>query len=214
MPQPNLVTISCEKPNFKRQRHLAYSTVGTPDYIAPEVFNQQGYTEAVDWWSVGIILFEMLVGYPPFYSDDPSITCQKIMHWKQTLKIPPESGVSPAAADLILRLLRDRNDRFGNAGVGEIKSHPFFNGVTWENIRNTQAPYIPEISSEIDTRNFENFKEIEPFYPENITRGSKKDIEFIGYTFKKEESRDLVVSALLELETLRRSEDSLKLASW
>eukprot|EP00358_Blepharisma_japonicum_P007356 CAMPEP_0202943858 /NCGR_PEP_ID=MMETSP1395-20130829/4450_1 /ASSEMBLY_ACC=CAM_ASM_000871 /TAXON_ID=5961 /ORGANISM="Blepharisma japonicum, Strain Stock R1072" /LENGTH=186 /DNA_ID=CAMNT_0049641873 /DNA_START=274 /DNA_END=834 /DNA_ORIENTATION=- len=48
LPQPSLVTISCEKPNFKRQRHLAFSTVGTPDYIAPEVFNQQGYNEAVD----------------------------------------------------------------------------------------------------------------------------------------------------------------------
>jgi serine/threonine kinase 38 len=63
---------------------LAYSTVGTPDYIAPEVFGKYGYDETVDWWSVGCILFEMLVGYPPFFSDEPSITCQKIMHWKKT----------------------------------------------------------------------------------------------------------------------------------
>lgn len=54
---------------------MAYSTVGTPDYIAPEVFGQKGYTETVDWWSIGAILFEMLVGYPPFFSDEPSITC-------------------------------------------------------------------------------------------------------------------------------------------
>jgi serine/threonine kinase 38 len=60
---------------YKRNRQLAYSTVGTPDYIAPEVFGQCGYSETVDWWSVGAILFEMLVGYPPFFSDDPSITC-------------------------------------------------------------------------------------------------------------------------------------------
>jgi serine/threonine kinase 38 len=60
---------------FKRNRQLAYSTVGTPDYIAPEVFGNQGYTETVDWWSIGAILFEMLVGYPPFFADDPSITC-------------------------------------------------------------------------------------------------------------------------------------------
>lgn len=59
----------------KRSRQLAFSTVGTPDYIAPEVFGQQGYNETVDWWSVGAILFEMLVGYPPFFSDDPSVTC-------------------------------------------------------------------------------------------------------------------------------------------
>lgn len=58
---------------------MAFSTVGTPDYIAPEVFMQLGYNETVDWWSVGIIMYEMLVGYPPFFSDDPTTTCQKIM---------------------------------------------------------------------------------------------------------------------------------------
>jgi serine/threonine kinase 38 len=64
-----------KRSEYKRARKLAYSTVGTPDYIAPEVFGQQGYNETVDWWSVGAILFEMLVGYPPFFSDDPSVTC-------------------------------------------------------------------------------------------------------------------------------------------
>jgi len=76
---------------YKRNRQLAFSTVGTPDYIAPEVFGPKGYDETVDWWSVGVILFEMLVGYPPFFSDDSSITCQKILHWKKTLVIPPEA---------------------------------------------------------------------------------------------------------------------------
>ena len=60
---------------FKRNRIKAYSTVGTPDYIAPEVFGKSGYNETADWWSLGAILFEMLVGYPPFFSDDPSSTC-------------------------------------------------------------------------------------------------------------------------------------------
>lgn len=57
------------------RRKLAFSTVGTPDYIAPEVFSQKGYNELVDWWSVGVILFEMVIGYPPFYSDTPQKTC-------------------------------------------------------------------------------------------------------------------------------------------
>ena len=65
---------------FKRNRKLAFSTVGTPDYIAPEVFQQKGYNETVDWWSLGVILYELLVGYTPFFSDDPATTCQKILH--------------------------------------------------------------------------------------------------------------------------------------
>ena len=57
--------------------------MGTPDYIAPEVFQHKGYGKEVDWWSLGAIMFEMLVGYPPFFSENPSDTCQKIVKWKQ-----------------------------------------------------------------------------------------------------------------------------------
>jgi serine/threonine kinase 38 len=75
------------KPNI-RSRKLAYSTVGTPDYIAPEVFSQNGYTQTVDYWSLGVILFEMVVGYPPFYSDDQQTTCKKILNWQHNFHIP------------------------------------------------------------------------------------------------------------------------------
>ena len=84
-----------------------FTIVGTPDYIAPEVFGQKGYTETVDWWSLGTILFEMLVGYPPFLSDNSTITCKKIMNWKQWFVIPPEANLSPAAVDLLKRLICD-----------------------------------------------------------------------------------------------------------
>ena len=67
--------IANKRYEYKRNRKLAYSTVGTPDYIAPEVFGREGYSETADWWSVGAILYEMMVGYPPFFSDDPSVTC-------------------------------------------------------------------------------------------------------------------------------------------
>lgn len=122
-----------------------FSTVGTPDYIAPEVFGQKGYNETVDWWSVGVILYEMLVGYPPFYSDDPTSTCKKILQWRKNLVIPEEVRVSPTAQDLILRLLTDPKDRLGANGVHEIKLHPFFQGISWESIRSATAPYIPEV---------------------------------------------------------------------
>merc|ERR1719433_494503 len=76
---------------FKRDRKLMYSTVGTPDYIAPEVFSQKGYQKEVDWWSLGVIMYECLVGYPPFYAEEPLQTCRKIVNYKRTLKIPPEA---------------------------------------------------------------------------------------------------------------------------
>jgi serine/threonine kinase 38 len=129
--------------------------VGTPDYIAPEVFGQYGYDETVDWWSVGCILFEMLVGYPPFFSDEPSITCQKIMHWKKTFSIPPEAKLSAASTDILKRLICDAETRLGRNGVEEIKKHPFFKGLDWDTLRDLTPPYIPQVTSEISNENFD-----------------------------------------------------------
>ena len=159
-----LKSVLDQKLGYKRSRQLAFSTVGTPDYIAPEVFGQKGYDECVDWWSVGVILFEMLVGYPPFFSDDPSITCQKILHWKKTFVIPPEANLSPAATDLLKRFVSNSETRLGRNGADEIKKHPFFEGFDWEGIRKQKAPYIPSVTSEVSTENFDKFDEEEPFF--------------------------------------------------
>jgi serine/threonine kinase 38 len=140
---------------YKRCRQLAFSTVGTPDYIAPEVFGQQGYDETVDWWSVGVILFEMLVGYPPFFSDEPSITCQKILHWKKTFQIPAEANLSPAAADILKKMINASDVRLGRNGADEIKNHSFFEGFDWSNLRDRKAPYQPNVTSEISNENFD-----------------------------------------------------------
>lgn len=94
-------SINFNKESLRRNRKMAYSAVGTPDYVAPEVQGRIGYTETVDWWSMGVILFEMLVGYPPFASDDPSETWHKIQNWRKYLVIPRDADVSPEAADLI-----------------------------------------------------------------------------------------------------------------
>jgi serine/threonine kinase 38 len=217
LPQPSLVTISSDlskllkqtdRHSYKRNRELAFSTVGTPDYIAPEVFSQQGYNETVDWWSLGVILFEMLIGYPPFYSEDPSVTCQKIISWKKVLRIPPDPVISSEAIDLILKLIRDPADRLGNQGVDEIKSHPFFNNIDWENIRHSRAPYVPEVRSAIDTRHFDKFEEKEPFFGNNSEPSSAKrrDMDFVGYTYKRSTQRNSLVLALQELEALKASD--------
>jgi len=201
---------------YKRSRQLAYSTVGTPDYIAPEVFGQMGYNETVDWWSVGAILFEMLVGYPPFFSDDPSVTCQKILHWKKTLSIPSEANLSPAATDILKRLMCDSENRLGLNGVDEIKAHPFFEGLDWKNLRSAKAPLIADLTSDDDCHRFDKFEEEEPFYYATTNNGSsaasnsavgddkkkrqRKDINFVGYTYKKdvEEQKINLVKVLNE----------------
>jgi serine/threonine kinase 38 len=110
------------------------------------------------------------------------------LHWKKTLNIPPEANLSPPANDILKRLLCDADNRLGANGVTEIKAHPFFKGVDWEHIRNDQAPYIPELSSDEDCRRFDKFDEEEPFYPPNDrnARKQRKDINFVGYTYKKD----------------------------
>ena len=138
--------------------------MGTPDYIAPEVFGQQGYDETVDWWSVGCILFEMLVGYPPFFSDEPSITCQKIMHWKKTFNIPAEAKLSPESTDILKKLICDADNRLGRKGPNEIMAHPFFAPINWDEIRKLKPPYIPVVASEVSNENFDAFEEEDPFH--------------------------------------------------
>ncbi|XP_078667370.1 serine/threonine-protein kinase 38-like isoform X2 [Branchiostoma floridae x Branchiostoma belcheri] len=91
----------------RNRRQLAYSTVGTPDYIAPEVFMQTGYTKTCDWWSLGVIMYEMLIGYPPFCSENPQETYRKVMNWKEMLVFPPEVPISFNSRNLIERLCTD-----------------------------------------------------------------------------------------------------------
>jgi serine/threonine protein kinase len=96
-----------------RERILAYSTVGTPDYVAPEVLQQKGYGMECDWWSLGIILYECLVGYTPFYADEPVTTCRKILRWQHYFEIPESvvSTISPECVGFMQALLRGGTDR-------------------------------------------------------------------------------------------------------
>lgn len=141
-------------------REKAFSQVGTPNYIAPEVLQDHSYTESCDWWSVGVILFEMLVGYPPFCSRNPMHVTMMICQWKRYLYFPeelPESRISRSAKDLIRRLICDAPYRLGSKrGIDEFKAHPFFNGINWDNLASVKAPFIPNLDSETDTRYFED----------------------------------------------------------
>ena len=162
-----------------------FSCVGTAYYVAPEVLKKTGYSEDIDWWSVGVIFFEMLVGYAPFCSEETKDVCYKVINWKKFLKIPDDIVLSREAEDLIAKMINNSNERLGKNGVEEIKAHPFFKNVNWNNIRNTKAPFIPELKNDYDTKYFESFEYEEEFYPPVKKFKRRKDIEFLGYTYKE-----------------------------
>ena len=198
----------------KKNRLIAYSTVGTPDYIAPEVFSQNGYGEEADWWSIGVMFFEMVVGFPPFFSENPSDTCKKIVKWKEHFSIPSDANLSPEAESFILRMVSPAETRLGINGVEEIKKHPFFKGIDWNNIRKMKAPFIPELKNDYDTHYFDTFQEQEPFYPPTTSSKGKqrKDVNYAGYTFNRdnENIKDSFVQALEVLEAVEKTSANKK----
>uniref|UniRef100_A0A8C9R0K1 Rho-associated protein kinase n=1 Tax=Scleropages formosus TaxID=113540 RepID=A0A8C9R0K1_SCLFO len=141
------------------------TAVGTPDYISPEVLKSQGgdgyYGRECDWWSVGVFIFEMLVGETPFYADSLVGTYSKIMDHKNSLNFPDDVEISKDAKDLICAFLTDREVRLGRSGVEEIKRHPFFQNDQWtfDTIRDTVAPVVPELTSDIDSSNFDEIED-------------------------------------------------------
>ncbi|KAK5903429.1 hypothetical protein CgunFtcFv8_007211 [Champsocephalus gunnari] len=171
------------------------TAVGTPDYISPEVLQSQGghghYGRECDWWSVGIVIYELLVGDTPFYTESLIGTYGKIMNHKNSLVFPEDKEMSQSARDLICAFLTDREVRLGRTGVDEIKCHPFFKNDQWtfDNIRETVAPVVPELSGDIDTSNFDEVevdkKDVETFPPPKAFVGNQ--LPFIGFTYFKED---------------------------
>jgi len=217
----NTGTSSSSRTNYVRDRKQAFSTVGTPDYIAPEVLAQNGYGMGCDGWSLGVILFECMCGYPPFYAEEPMQTCRKILSWRTSLAFPREhaSKLTPNAIDFVRKLICDPDQRLGLRGSGEIKAHPWFTGVDFEKIRERDAPFIPKFSRPVQemfqelrnrpatdpmfstiideiTSNFDPFPD-EPLPGEGRlgkpTLGGWTDPKFLGFTFKKANARGLPV---------------------
>ncbi|KAH8860104.1 Serine/threonine-protein kinase 38-like [Schistosoma japonicum] len=168
----------------KKRRRLAYSTVGTPDYIAPEVFQHHGYTNSCDWWSLGVIMYEMLIGYPPFCSATPQETYKKIMNWKEALFFPHEMPISANSRNLIQSLCCGAETRLSS--IEDIRKHAFFHGVDWEHIRERPAAIPVNIRSIDDTSNFDEFPNADLSWP-NVTdpmKSYQKNLAFINYTYK------------------------------
>ena len=113
---------------------------GTPEYLAPELLLAQDYNKTVDWWTLGVLLYEMLTGLPPFYDKVVNDMYRKILH--EPLHFPDEDVVPPVARDLLTKLLnRNPAERLGANGSAEIKSHPFFDPIDWRKL--LQRKYDP-----------------------------------------------------------------------
>ncbi|KAF2403432.1 serine/threonine-protein kinase gad8 [Trichodelitschia bisporula] len=129
---------------------------GTPEYLAPELLTGGGYTKTVDWWTLGVLLYEMLTGLPPFYDENTNEMYRKIL--TEPLTFPSPEFVPPAARDLLTRLLdRNAERRLGANGAVEIKSHYFFHSIDWRKLleRKYEPSFKPSVVDQRDTANFD-----------------------------------------------------------
>ncbi|XP_069362459.1 microtubule-associated serine/threonine-protein kinase 3 isoform X5 [Maniola hyperantus] len=130
---------------------------GTPEYIAPEVILRQGYGKPVDWWSMGIILYEFIVGCVPFFGDTPeelfAHTVNDDIEWPSEDDFP----IAVEARAIITELLaRNPRDRLGTAGTHQVKDHIYFYGLDWNNLLRRKAEFIPQLENDEDTSYFDS----------------------------------------------------------
>lgn len=183
------------------RREALQSVVGTPDYMGPEVYRKAPYGKECDWWSVGIIMFEMLFGGPPFSDEhhDPSVTSLRVMQWRRHFHMAPDPNVGREARDLLHGLICDPQDRLG---ADEIRAHPFFRGLDFKLLREMDPPIKPVVRGPLDTSNFDNFEGTDTHYGVTPARHKKVHDQnlsaFHDYGYRRDlEAKKPSVSAAL-----------------
>ncbi|XP_061226559.1 citron Rho-interacting kinase isoform X6 [Neopsephotus bourkii] len=166
--------------------------VGTPDYMAPEMLTglngdgKASYGLECDWWSLGVIAYEMIYGRSPFTEGTSAKTFNNIMNFQRFLKFPEDVKVSSEFLDLIQSLLCGQKERLGYEGLC---CHPFFNKIDWNNIRNSPPPFVPTLKSDDDTSNFDepekNSRVLSSTRQLNPAGFSGEDLPFVGFSFIK-----------------------------
>jgi len=183
------------------RKTMSYSTVGTSNYMAPEILLEQGYGKEIDWWSVGVILYECIIGYAPFSCEDTTETCIMILEFQDTLDFPDEPIISEEARHIIQQcLLVDQKSR---KGYDDIIKHPWFKGMDFDSVRHQKAPWISDLKDEVDTRNFDEFEddnadyffgddyrdEFEDPTTKPLKDWDEKHLPFVGWTYKRFEPK-------------------------
>ncbi|XP_027569931.1 citron Rho-interacting kinase isoform X4 [Pipra filicauda] len=166
--------------------------VGTPDYMAPEMLTglsgdgKASYGPECDWWSLGVIAYEMVYGRTPFTEGTSAKTFNNIMNFQRFLKFPEDVKVSSEFLDLIQSLLCGQKERLGYEGLC---CHPFFSKIDWNNIRNTPPPFVPTLKSDDDTSNFDepekNSRVLSSTRQLSPAGFSGEDLPFVGFSFIK-----------------------------
>lgn len=166
--------------------------VGTPDYMAPEMLTglngdgKASYGPECDWWSLGVIAYEMIYGRSPFTEGTSAKTFNNIMNFQRFLKFPEDVKVSGEFLDLIQSLLCGQKERLGYEGLC---CHPFFAKIDWNNIRNSPPPFVPTLKSDDDTSNFDepekNSRVLSSARQLNPAGFSGEDLPFVGFSFIK-----------------------------
>jgi len=160
---------------------------GTPEYLAPEVLDGKAYTKAVDWWSVGTLIFEMLTGLPPFYCED----VQKMYSMKMTAELTIPDYVEDDAQDIIHKFL-DRNPDTRLRDIEEIKRHRWFAGIDWDKLllKEIEPPYIPHVDKESTVLIDETFTnmDIKSALGETTATPQGKPDQFEGFTYMPNKS--------------------------